>query len=56
MTLREALKSRGEDEATIDNIMEDLISQVSEGCDPEQVLFDEGLEPDYVFDLLEEMV
>lgn len=35
---------------------EDLISEmkvrVLEGEDPEEVLFDEGFEPDYVFDIL----
>lgn len=29
-----------------------LQQQVLAGCDPEEVLYDIGLEPDYVFDIL----
>jgi len=32
--------------------VEELKERVAEGEDPEEVLYDEGLEPDYVFDLL----
>lgn len=35
----------------IDQI-KDMRAQVLDGADPEEVLYDMGLEPDYVFDLL----
>lgn len=31
----------------------EMRERVLEGEDPEEVLFDEGLEPDYVYDLME---
>lgn len=34
-----------------DQIME-MKERIKEGEDPEEVLFEEGFEPDYVFDLL----
>lgn len=34
-------------------MVKDMASEVNEGADPEEVLHDWGLEPDYVFDLLE---
>ena len=41
------------DEDTACWIVDDLRRMVEEeGCDPDDVLFDEGLEPDYVFDLI----
>lgn len=33
-------------------IIEEWRSRVSDGEDPEELLFDEGFEPDYIFDLL----
>jgi len=33
-------------------ILLEMREQVAAGADPEEVLYDEGLEPDYVFDLL----
>lgn len=56
MTLREALKSRGDDDSTIEMVIDDMIHQVELGENPDEVLHGEGLEPDYVMDLLEEMV
>lgn len=55
MTLREALFSRGEKSADVDDIIADMVAAVEAGEDPEDVLYSEGLEPDYVFDLLDEM-
>ena len=40
----------GPEEAS--EIAEELADRVRLGEDPEQVLHDEGLEPDYVFDLI----
>lgn len=34
-------------------LMHEMAEQVMEGADPDDVLHDEGLEPDYVFDLLD---
>ena len=34
-------------------IIAEMVEEVFDGRDPEEVLFDWGLEPDYVFDLLE---
>lgn len=33
-------------------IILDMKERVADGEDPEEVLFDEGFEPDYVFDIL----
>ena len=54
MTLREAMKNRGDDDTTIETIIEEMVEQVNFGEDPEDVLHEEGLEPDYVIDLLHE--
>ena len=36
-----------------DELVQELKKQVSEGEDPEEVLFNEGFEPDYIFDILD---
>lgn len=56
MTLREALLSRGDDPSTIEETIADMVASVEAGEDPEEVLCNEGLEPDYVLDLLEEIL
>jgi hypothetical protein len=38
------------------DIFNEMVERVKEGEDPEQVLFEEGLEPDYVLDLLEFLI
>jgi len=54
MTLLEALmNSQDIDESTAKEIISEMAERVMEGEDPEELLSDEGLEPDYVFDLLE---
>lgn len=54
MTLLEALmNSQDIDESTAKEIIREMADRVLEGEDPEELLSDEGLEPDYVFDLLE---
>ena len=54
MTLHEALMNRDSlTFAEADEIVTEMRTLVYEGFDPEDVLFDEGLEPDYVFDLLD---
>lgn len=38
-----------------EELVESLREEVASGADPEEILYDElGLEPDYIFDLLEE--
>jgi len=33
-------------------LIRDMKERVQDGEDPEEVLFDEGFEPDYIFDIL----
>jgi hypothetical protein len=40
------------DRVLAQQIFDEMYELVQQGEDPEQVLFDEGLEPDYVMDLL----
>lgn len=35
------------------DLIEDMRQEVLTGRDPEEVLYDEGLEPDYIFDLID---
>ena len=50
MTLKEALKNQGIDE--VDDVIEQMIDDVVCGANPEEVLEEYGLEPDYVIDLI----
>ncbi len=36
-----------------DERIQEMRELVAEGEDPEEVLYDEGLEPDYIFDILD---
>jgi hypothetical protein len=36
-----------------DDLISEMRDEVAAGVDPEDVLYDQGLEPDYVFDLLD---
>ena len=54
MTLREALANQGKSHDEVDEIMSSMIEEVFNGGDPEECLDEQGLEPDYVFDLLSE--
>lgn len=40
-------------EEEANEIMNDMVSDMEDGADPEDLLYDIGLEPDYVDDLLE---
>lgn len=54
MNLKSVLMRR--DELTsneADAIINEMKQRVWDGEDPEEILYEEGLEPDYVFDLLE---
>ena len=54
MTLLEAIMSRDEcsqkEAQELINFMKEL---VNEGENPEEVLYDEGFEPDYIFDIID---
>jgi hypothetical protein len=52
MTLLEALVNQGHDVADAQELIRDMKRAVAEGEDPEELLHAEGLEPDYVMDLL----
>jgi len=54
MELLSALINNGEVETRKEGIelIKEMRKRVEEGEDPEEVLFDHGLEPDYVFDLI----
>jgi len=55
MKLREALNSKYENnDFLVNDIILEMRERVLSGEDPEEVLYDEGLEPDYVMDLLDE--
>ena len=58
MKLKEALKIKYPDntDEDIDITINDMIELVEQGENPEQILYDEGLEPDYIMDLLEMML
>jgi hypothetical protein len=50
--LFKALMNQGNSKKEACIIIQDMIQRVLKGEDPEEVLFEEGLEPDYIFDLL----
>ena len=51
--LHKAIMSRDDcTEEQADVLVQELREMVREGEDPETVLYDEGFEPDYVFDIL----
>lgn len=52
--LKILIKRDGMSEAEAKELIEEAKKEVSEGSDPEEVLADYfGLEPDYIFDLLD---
>jgi hypothetical protein len=53
MNLLNALINQGHDLTEAREIIQEMRARVMEGEDPEEVLYEEGLEPDYVFDLLD---
>lgn len=53
MTLKEALMSgQGLTEQEAKHSIKEMKIMVMEGEDPEEVLFENGLEPDYLFEIL----
>ena len=51
--LHKAIMSRDEcTEEEADSLVQELREMVLDGEDPEEVLYDEGFEPDYIFDIL----
>jgi hypothetical protein len=54
MTLQQALmNSQDLSEEEADEMIKEMKERMLNGEDPEEILFDEGLEPDYVMDLLD---
>ncbi len=47
-----ALIAKGYSQSEVQEVYKDMLCEVGRGEDPEEVLYSEGLEPDYVFDLL----
>lgn len=56
MTLREALSNQGLSLKDIESSIQMMVDDVTNGTNPEDVLEEYGLEPDYVMDLLEECI
>ena len=54
MTLRQALANKGFTLEEVEDKIKYMLNSIDEGCDPEELLEDEGLEPDYVMDLINE--
>ena len=52
-SLYKALENQGNDAEDIIDIIEEMTGSVLDGENPDDVLFDYGLEPDYVMDLIE---
>jgi hypothetical protein len=52
LDLFRALINQGHDKSEAIEIIQDMRSEVLEGADPEELLWDYGLEPDYIFDIL----
>ncbi len=46
------MSSEGYSEKEAEEVRKEMRERIAEGEDPEEVLFDWGLEPDYVFDLI----
>lgn len=54
MTLEEALSNQGLSLEDIKQSIQMMVDDVNNGANPEDVLEEYGLEPDYVMDLLDE--
>jgi hypothetical protein len=52
MTLKEALINQGNTPDDADEIISSMNEDIDNGADPEEVLEEYGLEPDYVMDLI----
>jgi hypothetical protein len=52
MTLFEALMSKGYSSDEARQVVFEMKERVLQGEDPEELLYEEGLEPDYIMDLL----
>jgi len=54
MKLREALLNQNNmNPEIVDEILNNMIEDVENGENPENVLYEQGLEPDYVLELIE---
>ena len=50
--LEKALVSQGHTPKEAEEVMSEMVEDVLNGGDPEDILYSYGLEPDYVFDIL----
>lgn len=50
--LTDALSNQGYNEEEVRIITDGMLEKLFEGCEPEEVLGDYGLEPDYLEDLI----
>lgn len=53
MTLNEALFNQGNDAEDVKEIMAEMLDRILAGENPEEVLYEFSLEPDYVLELIE---
>ena len=53
MTLRQALMNQGNSVADTEEILKSMVEDLNNDGDPEDILEEYGLEPDYVMDLLD---
>lgn len=52
MNLKEALIRKGYSEEVADSKISKMVQDFNDGGNPEDILYEEGLEPDYVIDLI----
>jgi uncharacterized protein (DUF433 family) len=52
MELKQALINLGFEKDEVRSIIIEMKNKVIKGADPEELLYDYGLEPDYVFEIL----
>ena len=51
-SIKQSLAAQGYDREEIKSTIEWMVEDLNNGMDPEEILYDNGLEPDYVFDLM----
>jgi hypothetical protein len=50
--LEQALRNQGYDRSEAEELIVEMQARVFDGENPEEVLYEFGLEPDYIFDLI----
>lgn len=54
--LFKALIRQGNSYGEANDIFKEMIDRTEDGEDPEEILYEFGLEPDYVFELINELI